>query len=246
MNLIRYPILGSTNDLLAEMADGGAPEWTVVVADRQTAGKGRGGREWWSPGGNLYMSVLLRPVNAPRELSRLPLIASLAFLSAVPENVSSLTVKWPNDILFQGRKLAGILVASRTEADRIQWAVVGFGVNVKKGREDPPGDLAGRIAYVHEFMPGETGDRLLFRIVDGLRDRMSLMAEDGWGRAVEEWSARARWDVPYLCRTGQGDITGLPLRLSGDGGLVLRTEAGEVTVYSGELEKAVQSPKSKV
>ena len=104
MKYYHFEALGSTNDHLLKMAEGGAQEWTVVIADRQTSGRGRQGRDWWSPEGNLHMSILLRPEVSPRQLLRLPLIASLAFLSAMGESESSPHCKMAQRHPPQGEK----------------------------------------------------------------------------------------------------------------------------------------------
>ena len=148
MKYHHFDSLDSTNDHLIKMAEDGAPEWTVVIADRQTLGRGRRSRDWWSPAGNLHMSILLRPRVSPRELLRLPMTASLAVLSAMGSEGSPLTVKWPNDVLLDGRKMAGILTESRSEGNRVHWAVVGFGVNMVKTKDDIPTSLTDRMALV--------------------------------------------------------------------------------------------------
>lgn len=245
MKLHRFEALDSTNDHLLNMAEDGAPEWTVVVADRQTSGRGRRRRDWWSPQGNLHMSILLRPSVSPRQLLRLPVIASLAFLSAMGESGSFLTVKWPNDILLDGRKMAGILTESRSEGEKVLWAVVGFGVNmVRTGGEIPIG-LKDSLAFVYELDEDLEPVELAVRIAMGMKAWSGAMKGEGWSNAMEEWSRRALLNTPYIYRDGGREIEGVPVRLDVSGGLVMETEDGEVTVYSGEIEKIAQSPKSK-
>jgi BirA family biotin operon repressor/biotin-[acetyl-CoA-carboxylase] ligase len=236
MKYHHFETLGSTNDHLLKMAEGGAQEWTVVIADRQTSGRGRQRREWWSPEGNLHMSILLRPEVSPRQLLRLPFIASLAFLSAMGESESSLTVKWPNDILLKGRKLAGILAESRSEGDKVLWAVVGFGVNMVRQEADIPIGLRDRMAFVCELEEDLEPDELAIRIARGMKVWSGAMKGEGWNNAMETWSRRAIFNLPYTFKDGQREIEGVPVRLDRSGGLVMKTAEGEVTVYSGELE----------
>jgi BirA family biotin operon repressor/biotin-[acetyl-CoA-carboxylase] ligase len=236
MNYHHFESLGSTNDHLLKMAEGGAPEWTVVVADRQTSGRGRRRRDWWSPEGNLHMSILLRPEVNPRQLLRLPVIASLAFLSAMGESGSSLTIKWPNDILLNGRKMAGILVESRSEGEKVLWVVVGFGVNMVRKEADIPTGLKERLAFACELEEDlEPGD-LAVRLARGMKAWAGGMKGEGWNNAMETWSRRAIFNLPYTYRDGEREIEGVPVRLDRSGGLVMETAEGEVTVYSGELE----------
>jgi BirA family biotin operon repressor/biotin-[acetyl-CoA-carboxylase] ligase len=246
MKYHHFETLDSTNDQLLKMAEGGAPEWTVVVADRQTSGRGRRRRDWWSPEGNLYMSILLRPNVTPRQLLRLPVIASLAFLSAIGESGAPLTVKWPNDILLEGRKMAGILAESRCEGERVLWAVVGFGVNMIRPGDDIPIGLKNRLAFTYELEEGLEPEELAIRIAQGMKAWSGAMNEDGWSKAREEWSRRALLNTTYVYRDGGRDIEGVPVRLDESGGLVMETKNGEVTVYSGELENPIQNSKFKI
>ena len=245
MKYHHFETLGSTNDHLLKMAEGGAPEWTVVIADRQTSGRGRRSRDWWSPEGNLHMSILLRPKVSPQQLLRLPVIASLAFLSAMGESGSSLTVKWPNDILLDGRKMTGILTESKSEGEKVLWVVVGFGVNMVRKEAHIPIGLKERMAFVSELEEGLEPGELAIRIARSVKAWSGAMMGEGWESAMEEWSRRAIFNLPYTCRDGLREIEGVPVRLDKSGGLVMKTADGEVTVYSGEIEEIGESLKDK-
>ncbi len=236
MKIHRFKSLDSTNDHLLKMAEGGAREWTVVVADRQTSGRGRRTRDWWSPEGNLHMSILLRPEVSPHQLLRLPVIASLAFLSAMGESGTSLKIKWPNDILLDGRKMAGILAESRSEGENVLWAVVGFGVNMVRTVDDIPAGLDDRVAFVDELDEDIEPGELVIRITRSMKAWSEAMKGEGWNNAMVQWSRRALLNIPYIYRDGARETEGVPIRLDESGGLVMETEDGEVTVYSGELE----------
>jgi BirA family biotin operon repressor/biotin-[acetyl-CoA-carboxylase] ligase len=241
MKIHRFETLGSTNDHLLKMAEGGAPEWTVVVADRQTGGRGRRTRNWWSPEGNLHVSILLRPEVSPMQLQRLPVIASLAFLTAMGDSGSPLKIKWPNDILLDGRKMAGILAESRSEGEKVLWAVVGFGVNMVRKEDDIPSELKGHLAFVEELDKDLEPRELAVRVTRSMKDLSGAMSGEGWNNAMEQWSRRALLNIPYLHRDAGRETRGVPVRLDASGGLVMETEDGEVTVYSGELGEPVES-----
>ena len=241
MKYHHFDALDSTNDHLIKMAESGAPEWTVVIADRQTLGRGRRSRDWWSPDGNLHMSILLRPTVSPQELLRLPLTASLAVLSALGSAGSSLTVKWPNDVLLDGRKMAGILTESRSEGNRVHWAVVGIGVNMVSTKDDIPARLRERMAFVHELDLILEPNELAVRIARSMKKWSGSMKGKDWERAMEEWSRRADWNTPYTYRNGIRHIVGVTVRLDDSGGLVMETEDGEMVVYSGEIEELGES-----
>ncbi len=142
--IIYFRETDSTNARAKYLAGDGAPEGTVVVAEKQTQGRGRRGRSWFSPPGEgIYTSIVLRPPIPPNEAPKLTLLASVA----VAEALLSLTalkvnIKWPNDILIKGRKVAGILTEISTEMDRIDYVVIGVGVNVNMPRKGLPPDIA--------------------------------------------------------------------------------------------------------
>lgn len=131
-----YETVPSTNELAASLARAGAPEGTVVLADAQTAGRGRGGRPWFSPPGvNLYLSVVLRPHLAPRETGVFSFVASLALADAIRELGLQPAIKWPNDLLLRRRKVAGTLVEVAVTGMAVEHVVLGLGVNVNVDRD---------------------------------------------------------------------------------------------------------------
>ena len=129
----------STNTRLQELANAGAKEGTVVFSEEQTAGQGRNGRNWNSPKGEgIFLSMLLRPEFKPRYASMITLVTALAVCSALEKNgVEHLFIKWPNDIVASGKKLCGILTKMSTDADAIQYIIVGLGINVNQKNFHP-------------------------------------------------------------------------------------------------------------
>lgn len=133
----------STNDLLKELALQGAAEGIAVVARAQTRGRGRGGRVWVSQAGaGVYLSVLLRPALQVSDAGWLAILGGVAAAFALEDlGLKSVTLNWPNDVLVNGRKIAGVLVEPRIGSERIEFAVVGIGVNVRQ----QPGDWTGEL-----------------------------------------------------------------------------------------------------
>ncbi len=127
-----YDTIDSTNTEVQRLANAGAPHGTLVVANQQTAGKGRRGRTWISPTGvNVYFSLLLRPEINPNNASRLTLVAALALGNAIRElSGADVKIKWPNDIVINGKKICGILTEMSIQEDYISHIVVGMGINV--------------------------------------------------------------------------------------------------------------------
>jgi len=135
-----YESLGSTNTVAYELAEQGAREGAVVIADEQTKGKGRLGRSWISPAeGGIYLSCILRPDILPNEVSKIALVAAVGAVKAV-RKFSSLDalIKWPNDILISDRKAAGILTELKGESDRVDFIILGIGINVNTPRKALP------------------------------------------------------------------------------------------------------------
>ena len=138
--LIAMDSVGSTNDEAKKLADAGAEEGTLVWALEQTKGRGRHGRTWASPRGNLYLSLVLRPECALAEAAQLGFVAALAVgkgIGAVAPPLLEVTYKWPNDVLVHDRKVAGLLLESKTSAaGDLEWLVLGVGVNVQSHPDD--------------------------------------------------------------------------------------------------------------
>lgn len=136
--ILSYDKVSSTNDVLKELAVQSAPEGTTVVAQTQSKGRGRRGREWTSiPGKGVYMSVLLRPDIPGTNAGLLAILGGVSVLRALETlELRKLSLKWPNDVLAGGRKIAGILIEPRIGAGQVEFAVVGIGVNVEQKAED--------------------------------------------------------------------------------------------------------------
>lgn len=133
-HVVHFDEIGSTNEEAKSRAIAGEPEFTVVVADIQTAGRGRRGRLWESPKGNLYSSVILRPDVAPIVGAQISFVASLAVSDvarALVQPAAQVACKWPNDVLINGRKMAGILLESAATSGVLDWLVLGVGINLK-------------------------------------------------------------------------------------------------------------------
>jgi BirA family biotin operon repressor/biotin-[acetyl-CoA-carboxylase] ligase len=135
--------VGSTNDYAKELANYGAEEGTVVLAETQTAGRGRLGREWVSPRGGLYFSVILRPKISASEAVKLVFVAGLAIAKILEEAYAlHVEIKKPNDVLVNGKKICGILAETNTMGERVNYAIIGIGINANFGvKEALPKEL---------------------------------------------------------------------------------------------------------
>jgi len=199
----------STNSVLRGLAMKGAPEGTVVIADEQTAGRGRLGKAWFSPPGvNLYASVLFRPLIPPREAAGFALAGPLALDDAIDAEGVSSTIKWPNDVLVERKKVAGILVECATIDARIDYVIVGFGVNLNVGRP----------ALVEALGPAAHAAGSLGDFVGREIDRNAFAAELLNDLAAWVEIARARGHAPLLAAWRDRDIlTGRRVEVRGEG-----------------------------
>jgi BirA family transcriptional regulator, biotin operon repressor / biotin---[acetyl-CoA-carboxylase] ligase len=233
-----FETLDSTNDLAKALAAQGAPEGTVVVAEAQTGGRGRLGREWDSPPGvGLYVSLVLRPMLPPMELPQITLTTAVAVVRAVCR-VAGLApgIKWPNDLLLNGKKLGGILTEMETESDRIRHVVVGLGLNVNN--PGFPFDLAATATSL-ALAAGRMFPRvhLLQAWLEEFEALYGRFLNRGFAEILEEWKGFAlTLGKMVTVRQGPREISGQALDVAPDGALLLRTNNGEmVRVTSGEI-----------
>jgi BirA family biotin operon repressor/biotin-[acetyl-CoA-carboxylase] ligase len=256
-SVVYYPSLGSTNEVLKELAAQGAPEGTLVIADEQTAGKGRLGRKWLAPPGtSLLMSLLFRPDPsgrasgrslAPNQAPRLTMICSLAIADAI-EGLTGLSVglKWPNDIFIRGKKAGGILTESGTTGGHLDYVIVGMGLNVNLAISALP-ELRGLATSLSEELGREVSRlELLWRILEGIETRYVSLSR---GESPhEEWTARLiNLGHQVQVTTSQGVLAGWAEGVDADGALILRTRngqrkrilAGDVTLRSPPDDEVV-------
>jgi BirA family biotin operon repressor/biotin-[acetyl-CoA-carboxylase] ligase len=236
-----YSELESTNDEAHRLAEAGALHGEVVVAEKQTRGRGRKGRVWVAPPGkSLAMSVILRPALPPQRAPELTLTAALAVCEAARElGASHARIKWPNDVECRGRKIAGILTELRAEPDRIRHAVVGIGFNVSLNAADFPEELRDRATSL--LM--ESGERTARPIVcasllEHLEEWSSTHETEGFAAVRERWRELSstlgrRVHIEEEGSSFEGDA----VDLADDGALVVRDSRGEFRrVVAGDIE----------
>ena len=216
-------LVDSTNALAHTLALHGAPHGTLVTATEQTAGRGRQGRRWVAPpGSSLLCSLVLREV--PRLL---PLAAGVAVAEVAGDGAR---VKWPNDVLLGGRKLAGILVEGRPQE---AWAVLGIGINVAVHVADLPEELRSQVATLRRA--ASEVDDVLAVLLGSLERWLAASEADVLG-AVRERDALLGQTVRWSAGAGQAS------GIDGDGRLLVRTSGGSVALESGEVHLVRDSP----
>lgn len=229
-NVLHYDLIGSTNDEARRLAAEGAEHGTVVHADEQRSGRGRLARSWHSPPGNLYMSVLLRLDMPPARVAELSFVAAVAVAEAVAGLVPKrceIVVKWPNDVLVDGGKIAGILVENADDA-----TILGIGLNVL--------EAPASVGYRTATLAGCGG----IASVDGARDLLLLelermvtgWLEQGFAPVREAWLARSYAPGTPLRVNVQGRVVeGAFVGLDEDGALRLNTPEGPRRIVVGDV-----------
>lgn len=233
-NIIYYPSLTSTNTMAKQEAQRGAVEGTVVIADEQTAGRGRKERVWLSPKGGIALSIIVRP-----NLSYLPslvMVASLAVARCI-EDIADLKpqIKWPNDVLINGKKVCGILIENDIRGERVDYAIIGIGINVNIRVVDFP-----EIRPIATSLSDELGREISrVKVVQNLLthlDELYLSLKAG-GSVYEEWRDNlATLGRNVTVKIGESTFEGIAEAVARDGSLLLRLSDGSLTkVVAGDV-----------
>jgi len=236
-NLELYDETDSTNIRAVALARAGAPEGTLVLAEEQSAGRGRLGRRWHAPkGSSLLMSLLLRPPLLPRQAQRATMICSLAAIQAIAR-VSDLKaqVKWPNDVVLGGKKVGGILTELGKHGEQLDYVVVGLGLNVNLDVSDLPDLMAPATSISAEAGRPVSRLELLLALLEGIEAR--------YERVLAGWSPHEEWrehlaTLGQVVRVGTAEevIEGLAEDVDADGALLVRTRDGALrSVLVGDV-----------
>jgi BirA family biotin operon repressor/biotin-[acetyl-CoA-carboxylase] ligase len=233
-----HEVIGSTQDEARRLASDGAPHGFLVWAGEQTAGRGRLDRRWESPPVGLWFSVVLRPGTPAARMAALPLAVGAAVGSALQAHAGGVRMKWPNDVLVDGRKLAGILVEGQVAAGVMDYAVAGVGVNL----EHPPGGFPAEIsatatalADVSPTTPRRA--RLLAALLGAIEAEYDELQAHGPGQARERWLELADTiGREVVARAGGEEVRGRAVDLDADGNLVVEGTAGRRVISFGEVE----------
>jgi BirA family biotin operon repressor/biotin-[acetyl-CoA-carboxylase] ligase len=228
----------STSDLAKALAERGAAHGEVVIAERQTAGRGRRGRGWESPPRlNLYLSVVLRPDLPPQRAPELTLVAAVAVCDACRQAGVDAGIKWPNDVLAGDRKVAGILTELAAEPDAVHWVVLGIGVNLNAGAEDFPPELRG-LATSLRLERGEPVPRALFAaaLLGQLEHWLDRHAEEGFPAIRDAWRERsATLGREVRLEVEGGELDGVAEDLDETGALLVRCGDRRIRVSAGDV-----------
>lgn len=236
-----YPELDSTNSAAMRLGRDGVAEGSAIIADKQTAGKGRIGRKWESPPGvNLYTSIILRPDIAPYDAQKLTLVMAVAVACAIAECCSVRpAVKWPNDILIGAKKVAGILMEMDAEADHVNFIVAGVGLNINMPSADLPKPVRQIAVSLKEACGTEVSRveaaRMLYSNVEKWYNKFR---KHGFAPILAQWkSFFAAEGKRVIVKGFNRTVDGICVGIDDSGALLVRTPSGKVErIISGDVD----------
>lgn len=229
-SVTHHKMIGSTNDEARRLAAAGAPHGTAVHADEQSSGRGRLSHTWFSPPGNLYISILLRTGQAPSRTAELSFVTALAVADTVdallPQTVRA-TLKWPNDVLVNGAKIAGILLEQVNDA-----TIIGIGLNVLQA----PSNIAYKAATLVACGGIASVDEARDILLDRLARHLEVWSRDGFAPVREQWLRRSYpIGAKIRANTGGESVAGAFAGMDADGALLLDTPFGRRRITAGDI-----------
>jgi len=234
--LYYYPVTGSTNDDAFRLGVAGAPEGTVVIADSQTKGKGRMQRSWHSPvGSNIYTSIILRPQIDPARALQISILAGVAVAEVLESYCpGKIKLKWPNDVLLDGKKVCGILSQAKAAVNKVDFIVLGIGINVNINQfPQEISDMATSLAI-------ETGreisrQELIIGLYENLTKWYKQLLQDGFSRIKEKWLSYSLLIGQTVQIVFQEEVvSGKAIGIDEYGSLILLAGNKEVKVSAGD------------
>lgn len=237
--IFSYRALKSTNDLAYRLAEEKVPEGTLIVAEKQTAGKGRMGRKWFSPPEKgIWMSLVLRPDIPPSKAPGLSLCTSLALAQTIKEKTElEAKLKWPNDCLIGGKKVAGILLELSAELDRVNFVIIGIGINVNQELNDFPKNLKGKATSIY-LEAGEKLSRIEFlrsflKNLEKIYINFKTFGLRYYQEEIKKYSTLLGKKVKLLY--GKEKLKGTVKDIDENGSLILETRKGKRVITAGEV-----------
>lgn len=235
-----YTDVGSTQDIAKELAENGAKEGTIVLAEQQLKGKGRLGRAWHSPyGKGLYMSVILRPTTPLHLAPQLTLLTAVALCSAIRKLTHlDIGIKWPNDLLYQGKKISGILLESTAEDNMLKYVIAGIGIAVNLNEQDYETELLDKATSLR-ISAGKMISRaqLLHSFLDEWELLLKAYELDGFKAIIPLWEAQSvSLGKRVQLMTPLDTFIGTPIKLTETGAILVKLDNGsERIIFSAQM-----------
>ncbi len=224
-------------DIAKKLAGKGEPEGSVVIAERQVSGRGRFQRKWSSPTGGIYFSLILRPTIPPLEMGKINLLAAVSLAETMRELYALPTkIKWPNDVLVRGKKISGILTEMNTKVDKVNWVILGIGINANFEVKKLGKTMIPSTSLKEELKRRIFLKELLQRLLGRLERNYLKLKKEGFGWLLERW--RTFSDTlgrKVKVQTSEGIFWGEALDIDSNGALVLRLANGKKKkIFAGD------------
>jgi len=237
--------VGSTNDWAKELAELDALEGTVAVAETQTSGRGRLGRKWISPKGGLWFSIIFRPKLKPHETVKLVFLACLAVAETLRDLYGlKAETKWPNDVLVDGRKVCGILSEMKTVGEKVEYAIIGIGVNANLDVEkELPKELWETVTSIQKALGRKISQEELFKaLLEKMESIYQQFLKEGFVPMLKKWKSYASFIGCEVEVHGDGErLEGTASNVDEDGALILKLKDGSTRrVFVGDLSLKIK------
>lgn len=236
--IVYFDSIDSTNNFAKKIANEGVAEGTVVIAEEQTGGKGRLDRKFFSPKfKSILFSLILRPNCLPKDAPKFTLMAAVAIISAMEKFNLHAGIKWPNDIIFDNKKVVGILTEMSAAIERVNFIVIGIGINVNIQAKEFPANIKKIAASLSEMNGGKNISRIeFFQTV--LREFDKLYTEMNFDKIFELWrkyNITLHRDIKVISADTGESFDCYAVDIDNDGALIVSTETGLKTVYAGDV-----------
>jgi len=234
-----YESVESTQNIAQQLAENDAPEGTLVLAEQQTSGRGRRGRQWLSPyGSSVSMSLILRPSLPLQFAPQMTLVAAVALCRGLRELTGlDIGIKWPNDLLINGKKISGILMESTAEDERIRYIIAGIGIGVNLQESDYSDELR-KVATSLSLETGHQVDRsdVIAAFINYFAELYALYLREGFSPIISLWEALSvTLHKQTVLTTAEGIVEGTPIGLCDSGALSVRkTDGTIIAVFSAD------------
>ncbi len=234
-NVIHLPSVSSTNNYAKTLAKENATEGTIVIANRQTGGRGRKKRPWTSPKGGLWFSIILRPNIPPTEAMKVTMCAACALTEAIKKETNlNPSIKWPNDILINDKKLCGILTELSAEIDTINFLIIGIGVNANNRIPENINHIA--TSLKKELQKKVNALSLFIQILESFERFYTILINENDEIIQKTWiSYSSTIGSNIQVKTEKGELRGKAIGLDKQGELIIKTPQGEKRIITGDI-----------
>ncbi|BDZ71772.1 biotin--[acetyl-CoA-carboxylase] ligase [Methanobacterium petrolearium] len=233
-----YSEVDSTNEVAKRLADDGAPEGTIIIAESQRSGRGRRGKKWISPSGGVWMTIILRPDIPPSKAPQLTLVTGVAVAETLDQECRlDVGIKWPNDILIGGKKVCGILTEANTTPEGLEYVVVGIGIDLNVDVDNFPPELReGATSLKKELEEEIYSVKLVQRFLNNLETLYDDFKSGNFPEILKEWRKLSKTIGSYVEVRKKGRIVrGEAVGITREGVLILEMDDGSLRkIISGE------------